>query len=339
MTIKEILNQIGIRITSETDAGFAQFCPIYRGSSNQKGASICLKSGWVTDWSENSKFPIEVLVKRVTGKEMSKAEILKYQAEIQPLEIEEKEVQYWSKDSLIHLLPDHSYWMGRGISKETLDFFRGGVSHGGKLIRRYVWPVFDRHQRIIGFTGRDLTGKSDMKYKHEGPSTSFLFGLFNERDGEMPVLNSIIKNSHIIIVEGPSDSVACFDEGLYNVVPMTGLNISKNLLSFLLAINPKKITLASNRDDNFRGQNAAVKNYTKLRDHFSDEVLEIKFPVGNDLAEKKDEIKNFLDLPPANVLNEFRLKYIRCERDKKNKVKGAVKMSKKEIEVGKDLKK
>lgn len=337
MTIKDILNQLGIRITSETDAGFAQFCPIYRGSSNPKGASICLKSGWVTDWSENAKFPVEVLVKRVTGKNLSEAEILKYQAAVQPVEIEEKEIQYWSKDSLIHLLPDHSYWMGRGVSKETLHFFQGGVSHGGKLLRRYVWPVFDRHQRIIGFTGRDLTGKSKAKYKHEGPSTSFLFGLFNKRGDETPILQSIIRRSHVILVEGPSDSVACFDEGLYNVLPMMGINISKDLLSFLLAINPKKITLASNRDESFAGQNAAVKNYAKLSEHFPLDVLEIKFPVGNDMAEKKGEIKNFLDLPPSNALNEFRLKYIRCEKDKKNKVKGGTKMSKKEIAIGKEL--
>ena len=335
MNVKSVLTELNLPITSERDE-FVSFCPSFRGSDNNMAASVNLKTGLVTDFVTNEFYSLGELIQKVTGKSLSKAELKKYEASIQVVEKEE-ELNYWSKDSLDLLLPDHSYWMGRGVSKETLRFFQGGVSHGGKLIRRYVFPIFDRHKRIVGFTGRDTTGKSDIKWKHEGKSANFLFGVFNKSGETMPVLNSIIEKRHVVIAEGPSDVVAAYDEGLKIVVPKIGLNISKTLLSFLVGVNPDKITICGNQDENFRGQNAAVKDYAKLYPHFGPEVLEIKYPFGNDLAENKDKIKNFLGKPPENALMEFRKKWVRCEEDKKNGVKSAVKMAKGEIKIGGEL--
>ena len=337
MNVREILNELGIKITSENDSGFAQFCPIYRGSKNSKGASINLENGWVTDWAEGEGFPISELYFRVTGQKIGKGKIDFTPAE----EEDEPEINYWTKESLIHLLPNHTYWEGRGVNKETLRFFQGGVSHAGKLINRYVWPVFDRHQRIVGFTGRDITGKSDIKYKHEGKSTNFIFGVFNKFEDRFPILDEILRKNEIILVEGPSDSVACFDEGLKNVVPTIGLNISKTLLNFLLGINPKKIIIAYNFDENFRGQDAAVKNYAKLAEYFSLDTLAIKFPEGNDLAENKKKILDWNEkrcLNRTEILEEFRNKYRRCEERRAKKMDGIKKMTKQEIKVGKELK-
>jgi len=338
-SVREILNQIGIKITSENDSGFAQFCPIYRGSSDPQGASICLNSGWTTDWSQDERFPLEVLVKRVTGEELSEQDLKQYQPIWEP---KEKEQDYWSEDCLLELLPNHTYWEGRGISRETLNFFRGGVSHGGDLYQRYVWPVFDRHGRIIGFTGRDITGEAKVKYKHRGKSTNFLFGLFNRENNSTPILNSILENDHIILVEGPSDSVACYDEGVKNVLPTMGLNVSKTMISFLIGSNPSKITITYNKDNNGAGQDAAVKNFAKLSEHFDLDVLEIKYPIGNDLAENKEKIKEWLDLPAESAIVEFRNKFKRCEDRRKRaaqgeNVSGAKKMTGQEMKIGKIL--
>lgn len=337
-SVKEILAQIGIKITNVNSSGFAQFKPTYRNSNNPNGASIDLKSGWTTDWAEDCKFPIEVLVKKVTGEKLSEQDLLKFQPVYE--ETDEKEKTFWKEDALLQYVPNHDYWIKRGISKETLIFFKGGLSHGGKLYQRYVWPVYDRLNRIIGFTGRDITDESPIKYKHEGKSTEFLFGVFNKDGDTRPVLDSILETSHVILVEGPSDSVSAFDEGVKNVLPTVGLNISKTMMSFLIGVNPKKITLAQNIDENFSGQNAVVKNFAKLANHFDLDQIEIKYPIGNDLAENKKDIKKWLELPPASPLEEFREKYKRCEKAKKMKhPKHPKTFTQQEIKIGKLLSK
>jgi len=335
MNVKSTLAQLGIKLTSERDE-FASFCPTFRGSDNTAACSINLKSGWTTDFVTGESYHLGDLIEKVTGKKLSKKEAEKYKAAAQ-VEIAQKESSTWSKESLTHLLPNYDYWTGRGISEETLKFFQGGVSHGGKLIRRYVFPVFDRYGRIVGFTGRDITGKSDIKWKHEGKSTDFIFGVFNRLGDSMPVLESILEQKHVVLVEGPSDIVAAYDEGLKICIPKIGLNISKTLMSFLVGINPDKITICGNNDENFRGQNAAVKDYAKLYPHFGSDVLEIKYPIANDLAENKGEIKNYLDLAPQNALMEFREKFKRCENDRMNGVKNAVRFTAAELKIGKEL--
>lgn len=335
--VRDILLEIGIKITSENESGFAQFRPIYRGSNNDKGASINLYTGLVTDWSQGETFSIDELYNRVTGLQLNKDEIELLQ---KPPKEQEDEDRVWSEKSLIYLLPNHSYWMNRGISKETLNFFKGGVSHSGKLINRYVWPVYDKYDRIIGFTGRDLTGESEIKYKHEGKSTKFIFGVFNKKDDRRPILDSIFEKNEVILVEGPSDSVSCYDEGLLNVIPTIGLNISRTLLNFLLGINPKKIIIAYNKDENFRGQDAAVKNFAKLAEYFSVNSLSIKYPEGNDLSENKNKILDWSKKPCLDrkeIKEEFRNKYKRCEKNRLMKVKGANKMTQQEIKIGKTL--
>jgi len=324
--VKQILRNNGVKITSENDSGFAQFCPSYRNSKNPMGASINLKTGWVIDWSQDEKFPLDVLIKKLGGKELSKKDL----ENLQPIfeQADEKEKTFWKRDSLVHFLPNHTYWLDRGVSKETLDFFQGGVSHSGKLYQRYVWPVFDRHQRIVGFTGRDLSGEAKIKYKHEGKSSYFLFGLFNKLGNSTPILSSILEANEVILVEGPSDSVACYDEGVKFVLPTIGLNISRTLMSFLIGINPDKITISYNRDDNFAGQNAAVKNFAKLAQHFDIEKLSIKYPTGNDLSDNKKDIQSWVHKNEDSAIFEFREKFKRLRNNNK-------KMTQQEIKIGK----
>lgn len=151
-------------------------------------------------------------------------------------------------------------------------------------------------------------------------------------------MSNILHTNQVILVEGPSDSVACFDEGVQNVLPTVGLNISKSMMSFLLGVNPNKITIAYNQDENFRGQDAAVKNFAKLAEHFDVDKLEIKYPIGNDLAENKKEITKWLTLPADCALMEFRNKFKRVEENKKNNLKGLNKtFTKQEMKIGKEL--
>jgi hypothetical protein len=99
-------------------------------------------------------------------------------------------------------------------------------------------------------------------------------------------------------------------------------------MSFLIGINPDKITISYNRDDNFAGQNAAVKNFAKLAQHFDIEKLSIKYPTGNDLSDNKKDIQSWVDKDEDSAIFEFREKFKRLRN--KNK-----KMTQQEIKIGK----
>lgn len=335
-TVQDVLKRIGIKINYTNDAGFGQFTPPYRNTKSLVGASINLKTGWTSDWSEGSSFPIDVLVKRCKGKSLTEDELELFgELNNQDLDDLPQSKNYWSKESLAHLLPNHEYWVNRGISKETLRFFKGGLSHQGKLYNRYVWPVFDRQERITGFTGRDIYDTSDIKYKHEGSSRHFLFGVFNKNEeGSMPILDSIIQTSTVVLVEGPSDSVAAFDDGLYNCIPCFGLKISNTVLNFILALDLKRVIIAFNRDkakENWGGD-AAVKAHAKLADHFDITKLQICFPEKNDLMDSKGHIQEWYEQAfNQNIIEssllEYRAKY---RRNKK-------KFSKQEMKIAQEL--
>ena len=58
------------------------------------------------------------------------------------------------KTYLEKIIPDHSYWENRGISKDTLDLFNGGVVKGGVMADRYTFPIFN--SKIISFYKQGL---------------------------------------------------------------------------------------------------------------------------------------------------------------------------------------
>jgi hypothetical protein len=43
---------------------------------------------------------------------------------------------------------------------------------------RYVFPIFNLKNNIIGFSGRDTTNISKIKWKHLGEKSDFLYPLF-----------------------------------------------------------------------------------------------------------------------------------------------------------------
>ena len=61
------------------------------------------------------------------------------------------------------MMPHHEYWVGRGISEQTLTHFEGGVVYEGKMKNRYVFPIFDYKKNLVGVSGRDLVNDPNSK--------------------------------------------------------------------------------------------------------------------------------------------------------------------------------
>jgi len=86
------------------------------------------------------------------------------------------------------------YVLDRGITKEQIKEHRLGFCAVGKYAWRIIFPVI-YHRKIVGFTGRDFSDKSNMKYLNSESSKVFY---------NVPKVIS----SLAILSEGPVDALA-----------------------------------------------------------------------------------------------------------------------------------
>lgn len=94
----------------------------------------------------------------------------------------------------------------------------------GKIYDRYrnrvMFPIHDRHGRVIGFGGRIL--EPDQKPKYLNSPETVIFQKSRELYGLHQVLNQKQAIDHIIIVEGYMDVIALAQHGIMNAVATLG---------------------------------------------------------------------------------------------------------------------
>jgi DNA primase len=188
-----------------------------------------------------------------------------------------KQPQIYPSELLIKIEPNHEYVMSRGISENVAKKFEGGVVRSGKLKDRYVWPIFNARKQVVGFTGRDLTGKKKNKYLHFGMVSTWCWPCFLNKD--------LIKDS-VILVESPMDVMSLFECGIENVVCLFGTELKLGLLNLFLRLNTNKIIISTNSDTKHSvGQEAAEKIKNRLLKYFDKENVEIRLPFQKDFNE------------------------------------------------------
>ena len=78
------------------------------------------------------------------------------------------------------LFPNYSFYKKKGISEETQKKFQVGLAGVGKMYRRMVFPIYNEHQQIIGFSGRKVDDNNNYpKWKHLGKRNSWVYPAFN----------------------------------------------------------------------------------------------------------------------------------------------------------------
>ena len=289
------------------DLGYENICdhgkeyrkrPIYRESSNNTSLQVNKKNGYFTDYSANIKGSLTDLIKITLKVDFHKAKkwISQKNINLEKPETEQRpeirQSRSFDIENLKEIKPIHDYWVNRGISRETLEIFKGGIVSEGKMKGRYVFPIFDSSKQIIGFTGRDIAGESKIKWKHLGNKSHWKYPLqINYR--------IISEMSKVILVESIGDMLALWQAGIKNTIVTFGLEISLEILNQLLRMDTDMITISFNNDENNndRGNIAAYKGRKKLYKYFDPEQVEIKLPVGyNDFGEMPTEaIKNIFN--------------------------------------------
>jgi len=154
------------------------------------------------------------------------------------------------------------------------------------LRARLIFPIFDSANKAIAVGGRILPGAPEnpdgyreAKYKNSPETPIYskrrtLYGLNWAKD-------DIIKSGEIIVCEGYTDVIACFQAGLPRAVATCGTALGEEHFRTMRNF-AKRIVLAYDADS--AGQSAAASVYQWERQHEVD-VFVARLPQGSDPAE------------------------------------------------------
>jgi len=290
--IKEMLYELGYSNIIENHKEY-RARPIYRDSDNNTVLCINKRNGSFIDFARNIKGSFSDLVKLSLGlKNVTEAEEwigknggLTAQPGANKPRLRAPKV--YSKAVLSKLVPNHDYWTERGVSEYAVSEFRGGIVRDGKMANRYVFPIFNSQDGLVGFAGRDLFDNSNRpKWKLIGDKSGWRYPLF--------LNHKIIKDKkEVIVVESIGDMLALYDCNIKNVIVAFGIDISSSLLNLFIRYDLNRITISFNDDskNNSAGNKAAEKAQRKVLKYFDPHQVDIALPTSGDFGEmSKDEI-------------------------------------------------
>jgi hypothetical protein len=288
--VYEILSEMGY--TLKDYGAYYRTKPLYRDSNSPTVLSIRKDNGQWYDFKENTGGSFEKLIQmtlKLKSEDEAKGFLSKNKFEKPDAKLRPKNspsVKRYPKEWLDKLLPVYDYWLERGVSKETLKVFGGGLAEKGQMANRYVFPIFDGRDDVVGFSGRDVANYSNSsrpKWKHIGNKSQWKYPLKVNCD--------IIKESkEVILVESIGDMLSLWEAGVKNVIVTFGLSLGMGLINFFLRYEPEKITISLNNDSESQaGNKAARKMNNILLRYYSQDRLLIKLPTKKDFGEMTNE--------------------------------------------------
>ena len=294
--IKDILTNLGYKLT---DFGnHWRTSALYRGGSNPTALQVYKDSGVWLDYVKNSQaLPLESLIK-ATLQTNDKEEVKKitggYDFSInRSSTIERPKLtmeKTYPESMLDKLLPHYKFYNDRGVSDDTLSFFKGGLATEGAMYQRFVFPIYNEDGQIYGFSGRDMTSSNPNrpKWKHVGKKSNWIYPYYVPSGSSNKVQESIVDKDEVILVESIGDLLQLHEQGIKNVLVTFGTSLSSKLLCFLVSIGCSRIVLSLNNDSNQehnRGKIGSFKSYLKLLNYFSQENIIIHPPIEKDFGE------------------------------------------------------
>ena len=285
--LREILEELGYTVQ---DYGKEYRCrPIYRDSNNNMSLAVKKNNGRWTDFGISETGSFEALIQKTLGietKEELKKVIHERNFYITPNSEKPKLHGAQKVDENIYktLESNHEYWVKRGITETTIKDFSSGISKEGKLKNRYVFPIFDTQNKLVGLSGRALYPEMKIKWKHLGDKTQWTFPLhLNE--------NLIKENKKVVLVESIGDALSLYQHGIKEVLVCFGTGLSIALFNTLIKYDPNKILISLNNEpDNANiGNDGCEKILNKLSRFFDKKQLQITLPFKKDFNEMNEQ--------------------------------------------------
>ncbi len=279
--IQTLLSEIGYKLTPDIKGWRSN--ALWRSGDNETAILIYNDASGFTDFVTGETGSLAKLVQYTLGlTDIKESENWLKNKNFIPItnKIKEEKLKgeiVFPDEMYVSLIKDHTYWINRGISKEVLEKFKGGLSLSGKLTNRYCFPILNGKNQLIGLTGRDVTGKSKIKWRHIGGAKNWVWPLFIN-------LNIIREKKEIIIVESPGNILSLFQAGIENVVCLFGVELHLKLLNTTLKLNLNRIIIATDNDGG-AGNEAAQKIYRKLNRYIDSRNLIIALPQKKDFNE------------------------------------------------------
>lgn len=296
--IKDLLLKLGYSKIKDFGKEY-RMRPIYRDSDNDTVLCVYKDTGKFIDFSRNISGSFYELTRLSLG--LSSIDDAKkwlgeggLKREIKNQSTEDlSQHLIFNKENLNLISDNHEYWASRNIPTEVVKIFKGGLDNGverGKLRNRYVFPILNSTEDIVGFSARiTKDSSSTMKWKHLGKKSKWVYPAFFNKD-------ILVKEKNIILVESIGDMLSLWSGGIKNTLVTFGLDVSEALICFLLRINAQKITVALNNDSSGSGagNKAAPKLRKELLNYFDSHKVHIAFPCKNDFGEmSEEEIQNW----------------------------------------------
>jgi DNA primase len=231
----ELLNNIGVTISSETAREILCYCP-FHSNRDTPAFNISVSPGHM--WKcHNGKCGakgniVSLLTKKGYSRSEARMMLAKGVIEISdiekavrdilfPVDYTNKAEEDWRevdpgtfrKHDEKNDFPAKSYMLSRGITQEAVDYFGIGYSKGKHMA---VIPVFNEASTLVGVIGREIATK---RYQY---STGLGRGqlIWN--------INNAREHDSIILTEGSLDAVYVWQTGHENVGAVLGSSISPN---------------------------------------------------------------------------------------------------------------
>lgn len=210
----------------------------------------------------------------------------------------------WDVSVISKLKPHFDFYKKRGISEDILRYFKAGYTDKTDLRGRIVFPIFapPDGKKINGFSGRDVTGKNPMPWKHLNPSSKFVYPLYV---GPL-TKQAIEKTGELRLIESIGDLLGLWKRGYYNNLVCFTTSASQAVINTIIMLNPKKIKISFNNEKPKNGERMGEGNkgtfrtLFKLSSFFDLDRIEIDWTSFNsDFGDMTD--KQFLEWESVKV--------------------------------------
>jgi len=156
------------------------------------------------------------------------------------------------------------------IEKSGL-FSNGKKGFLDRFRNRIMFPFYSPSGKVIGFSGRSLSNKEDVKYLNS-PET-LLFQKSKVFYGSYQTMPEIRKQNYVLLVEGQTDFLRLYEKGFQNVLATSGTAFSSKHANALGKYTNRVILTY---DSDSAGVNAAIRTgYILLQNGFEVRVLDL----------------------------------------------------------------
>ena len=317
--MKEVLENLGYKLID--NGNHWRTSAVYRDGDNATALQIYKNSGVWKDYVDDSNpKPFEALIKLTL-----KGQPEKLKQTLKSLTSSDVGISEYKSNTLIEmektydneildkLFPNYNFYLKKYISEETQKDFKLGLASGGNMYRRMVFPIYNEHAQIIGFSGRNVDDNGYAKWKHTGKKSNWIYPAYIPNEKTVDAI--IDELSEVYLVESIGDAMALYDQGIKNVLVIFGLSISPSIISYLSSKIIKRVIIAGNNDFNSkenRGLMASIKNYLKLSVYFDLDSIVIKNPPKgfNDLGDANEQKINLKEWVKENPDKEKQREFI-----------------------------